>query len=307
MKKCRVILSTLILTVVVLSGCATTNRADTMVKLLNVLPENSDIYLYFPVKENAFLASRIFQTFFPSISSGDREDLINRCVALYVAVKEDKATILVEGSFPSIGVNVALSEKNGWTKQKDSSLPGTDTYYMYKDLSYKIAFPTSSLCIISYDLHAVLTKYDLVVKNGIYDFNPLLFPPGSMADENLKAVDFYVDDSFDLFTSTFIGKLPIELPLGKMYGRFIALQDEKNVSKSHESLYDFYGYFILPDAKVAIPTASALKLLGRTMGYNLSITHQDTLMEISGISISTDTLAEFISSYIQFFGGRNGV
>ena len=102
MKKCRVILSTLILTVVFLSGCATTNRADTRVKLLNVLPENSDIYLYFPVKENAFLASRIFQTFFPSISSGDREDLINRCVALYVAVKEDKATILVEGSFPSI-------------------------------------------------------------------------------------------------------------------------------------------------------------------------------------------------------------
>ena len=67
MKKCRVILSTLILTVVFLSGCATTNRADTRVKLLNVLPENSDIYLYFPVKENAFLASRIFQTFFPSI------------------------------------------------------------------------------------------------------------------------------------------------------------------------------------------------------------------------------------------------
>lgn len=122
----------------------------------------------------------------------------------------------------------------------------------------------------------------------------------SMSKEELLGLKKILD-SVDLFTSTFIGKLPIELPLGKMYGRFIALQDEKNVSKSHESLYDFYGYFILPDAKVAIPTASALKLLGRSMGYNLSITHQDTLMEISGISISADTLAEFISSYIQFF------
>ena len=142
-------------------SCASSSR-NVEVKPLSVLGEGSDMFFYVPVKDNRELVETLMCSVV-GIAENDAHLLASRIDSLYLGMGKavsDSIKVYAEGSFPSIGQSLALTEKNGWKKTsytpQDSSLK---IEYFYSDFGFSVAFPTTKNMMVSNDIIPLLDNF----------------------------------------------------------------------------------------------------------------------------------------------------
>ncbi|MBO7638536.1 MAG: hypothetical protein J6S91_06125 [Treponema sp.] len=129
---------------------------------LSVLGEGSDMYFYVPVNDNMELVETLMSSVV-GIAENDAHLLASRIDSLYLGMGKtagESINVYAEGSFPSIGQSIALTEKNGWKKTsytpQDSSLK---IEYFYSDFGFNVAFPTTKNMMVSNDIIPMLDNF----------------------------------------------------------------------------------------------------------------------------------------------------
>lgn len=287
--------------IVLLAGCASQKDMPTQAHYLALLPENADLYLRFPVQENQDLASRLVAILAPNVVEKDVQRLTERFAMIYGAVKNKEFSAVATGSFPKSGLGLVLNEKNGWIVTKDKAIPVTGRYYQYKNLPLQMAFPNSSTLIVSPQVSLLLDSFQ---RTGSFTPTPgesqLIgrFQEISSWDEGTReqSIDFYMADVL-AFLSPFLS-LGISLPVKDMYG---SLTSTNSLAQDGTRLYAVDGYLGLPDSRAMRSALVALRILARTTGMNFVASSQegDSMIYISGITISQAALSELVSGILK--------
>lgn len=289
-----------------LAGCASQKGMVSDTDYISLLPEDADIYLRFPVQDNLDFASQLITTFEPQMEAQDAQKLTKRFDTIYGAVKGKNFSAVATGSFPKLGLGFALKEKNGWKKVKDSAIPVTGSFYQYRNLPFQVAFPSSSLLMLSPQVDSLLTTYQQQLEgNFIAAENPLAqfvsdreqaFVENASSSDSSSAgtsIDFYIPDVVAVALPLMKVALPINLPLTNLYGSFIP-QGHK------EGQYAFVGYLGLSDPRALKPALTVLKLVTRGLGLDLTYSSLgESTIKISGITLSESVLGDLLQQALR--------
>lgn len=320
-KRNLVTLGIILITLSFLIGCASQKGRVSETDYLSLLPEDAEIYLRFPVQENQEVASNLISSLVPEMEEKDMDNLKKRFDNIYAAVKNSELSAIATGSFPKAGLGFVLTEKNGWTKVKDEAVPVTKEYYQYQNLPFQIAFPNSSTMMTSPQVNELLASYEQASSLDYYpQINPLaqfsseyedmfLGSSGSVDSQsyefNNQTIDFYVSDVISVVIPLLKRTLPISLPLTDLYGRFTPVSnDDLQVSAdnttSEGKLYSFTGYLGLSDSRAMLPTLAALKIVFRTLGFNVEYEAlgEDTI-KISGLTVSEQQIVSLLNKSLK--------
>lgn len=297
----------------VLAGCASQRGLVSQADYLALLPEDAEIYLRFPVQENLAFAHQLVSSFAPQMDEKDIQKLTKRFSAVYGAVTGDGFSAVATGSFPRLGLSLALKEKNGWKKVRDQDIPVTQEYYQYQDLPLQVAFPSSSVMMVSPRVDSLLASYQ--EQEGLeappYE-NPLAsFTPdyeeraaaGSPAAGTGSAavgesIDFYVSDVVSVVLPILGTGLPISLPVDGLYGRFLPLDGELDGHGGR--LYSFAGYLVLSDPRAMKPTLTALRLVSRGLGLGVEYSSLgESVVKLSGVTVSESDLGALLGKALR--------
>ena len=172
-----------------LASCASSSK-NRKVKPLSVLGEGSDMYFYVPVKENRALVENLMCSV-AGMAEKDAEILASRIDSLYLGLASDisgSIKIYAEGSFPSIGQSLALTEKNGWKKTSYTPQDSTEKIeYYYSDYGFNVAFPTTKKLIVSNDIIPLLDNF-----YSLYSLEPECEKWFNGQEHDEDAILFYV-------------------------------------------------------------------------------------------------------------------
>ena len=308
--KITVIFGLVLITLFFLTGCASKKGRVSDTDYLSMLPEDADIYLHFPVQENSRFASQLITTFEPHMEAQDAQKLTKRFDTIYGAVKGKEFSAVATGSFPKLGLGFALKEKNGWKKIKDSAIPVTGSFYQYRNLPFQVAFPSSSLLMLSPQVDSLLTTYQQQLEgNSIAAENPLaqfvseheqVFTENATSANSSSAgtsIDFYIPDVVAVVLPLIKATLPINLPLTNLYGSFIPQADSDTAG---EEQYAFVGYLGLSDPRALKPALTVLKLVTRGLGLDLTYSSLgESTIKISGVTVSEKVLGDLLKKALQ--------
>ncbi len=200
-KLSRVLALTMACTLI--ASCASSSK-NAKVKPLSVLGEGSDMYFYVPVKDNRELVENLMSSL-GGIAEKDADLLASRIDTLYLGLANDirgSIKIYAEGSFPSIGQSLALTEKNGWKKTsyvpQDSSVK---IEYFYSDSGFKVAFPTTKNMMVSNDIIPLLENF-----YSLYPSEPECEKWFNGQEHDQDAILFYVVEPAD-FMKKIVGSI----------------------------------------------------------------------------------------------------
>ena len=307
-RKISVMFGFILIALFFLAGCASQKGMVSDTDYMSLLPEDAEIYLCFPVQDNPFIAGELVTAFSPQMKAQDIKKLTKRFDTIYGAVKGKAFSAVATGSFPKLGLGFALKEKNGWKKIKDSAIPVTGSFYQYKNLPFQIAFPSSSLMMLSSQVDSLLISYQQQLEgNAVVAENPLAqfiseheqaFTNNDTLSDSIPAgtsIDFYVSDVVSIILPLLKTSLPIHLPFTNLYGSFIP---EGNVSQEEE-MYSFVAYVGLTDSRVMKASLTTLKLVARGFGIELdySSVGEETI-KISGITLSQKDLGDLLKKIL---------
>ena len=301
-----------LITLFFLAGCTSQRGMVSDTDYVSLLPEDADMYLCFPVQDNVHFASQLITTFEPQMTAQDTQKLTKRFDTIYGAVKGKSFSAVATGSFPKLGLGFALKEKNGWKKIKDSAIPVTGSYYQYQNLPFQIAFPSSSLMVLSPQVDSLLNSYQQQIEGSlIAEENPLVqfvsdheqvFTDNSaLSGNNLvgTSIDFYIPDVVSVVLPILKASLPINLPLTDLYGSFIT-QAHSSDAAEKEGEYAFVGYLGLSDERALKPALTVLKLVTRGLGLDLTYSSLGaSTIKISGVTLSESVLGDLLKQALQ--------
>ena len=302
--KIAVMFGLVLITLFFLAGCASQRDMVSDTDYMSLLPEDAEIYLCFPVQDNPSIAGELVTAFAPQMEAQDIKKITKRFDKIYGAVKGKDFFAVATGSFPKLGLGFALKEKNGWKKIKDSAIPVTGSFYQYKNLPFQIAFPSSSLMMLSPQVDSLLNSYQQQLEgSAVIAENPLAqfvseheqaFAENSTSsDRSLTgtSIDLYVSDVVSIILPILKTSLPINLPFTNLYGSFIP----KRNGGEGEDMYSFVAYVGLTDSRVMKASLTTLKLVARGLGIELdySSVGEETI-KISGISLSQKDLGDLL-------------
>ena len=293
-----------------LAGCTSQRGMVSETDYLSLLPEDADMYLRFPVQDNVHFASQLITTFEPQMEAQDAQKLTKRFDTIYGAVKGKEFSAIATGSFPKLGLGFALKEKNGWKKIKDSAIPVTGSFYQYRNLPFQVAFPSSSLLMLSPQVDSLLTTYQQQLEgNFIAAENPLaqfvseheqVFTENATSANSSSAgtsIDFYIPDVVAVVLPLIKVTLPINLPLTNLYGSFIPQADSDT---AEEGQYAFVGYLGLSDPRALKPALTVLKLVTRGLGLDLTYSSLgESTIKISGVTLSESVLGDLLQQALR--------
>lgn len=265
-------------------GCASRNSVPEPENYMKVFPADGQLYLQLPVRYNRELALQVVEMLLPDVENAD--SVLNRIDTAYICVRNRKIYAVATGAFPSVGRNFILSEKNGWKKIRDESLPVTGSCYESLVVPYQIAFPSSSTVVLGESVQPLLVSWGNRSVVPEQD-EPAAFFSDAAYDGN--SIDFYIQNLQELVPLAAMAGLHI--PVKDMYGTLTpeAVSDDENVC------YALDAQVAVTDARAVRSAAAALKILFRFMGLQVSVETDDTesMLQISGVVDPVNLLLAF--------------
>ena len=265
-------------------GCASRNSVPEPENYMKVFPADGQLYLQLPVRYNRELALQVVEMLLPDVENAD--SVLNRIDTAYICVRNRKIYAVATGAFPSVGRNFILSEKNGWKKIRDESLPVTGICYESLVVPYQIAFPSSSTVVLGESVQPLLVSWGNRSVVPEQD-EPAVFFSDAAYDGN--SIDYYIQNLQELVPLAAMAGLHI--PVKDMYGTLTpeAVSDDENVC------YALDAQVAVTDARAVRSAAAALKILFRFMGLQVSVETDDTesMLQISGVVDPVNLLLAF--------------
>lgn len=253
---------------------------------MKVFPADGQLYLQLPVRYNRELALQVVEMLLPDVENAD--SVLNRIDTAYICVRNRNIYAVATGAFPSVGRNFILSEKNGWKKIRDESLPVTGICYESLVVPYQIAFPSSSTVVLGESVQPLLVSWGNRSVVPEQD-EPAVFFSDAAYDGN--SIDFYIQNLQELVPLAAMAGLHI--PVKDMYGTLTpeAVSDDENVC------YALDAQVAVTDARAVRSAAAALKILFRFMGLQVSVETDDTesMLQISGVVDPVNLLLAFVA------------
>ena len=267
-------------------GCASRNSVPEPENYMKVFPADGQLYLQLPVRYNRELALQVVEMLLPDVENAD--SVLNRIDTAYICVRNRNIYAVATGAFPSVGRNFILSEKNGWKKIRDESLPVTGSCYESLVVPYQIAFPSSSTVVLGESVQPLLVSWGNRSVVPEQD-EPAVFFSDAAYDGN--SIDFYIQNLQELVPLAAMAGLHI--PVKDMYGTLTpeAVSDDENVC------YALDAQVAVTDARAVRSAAAALKILFRFMGLQVSVETDDTesMLQISGVVDPVNLLLAFVA------------
>ena len=267
-------------------GCASRNSVPEPENYMKVFPADGQLYLQLPVRYNRELALQVVEMLLPDVENAD--SVLNRIDTAYICVRNRKIYAVATGAFPSVGRNFILSEKNGWKKIRDESLPVTGICYESLVVPYQIAFPSSSTVVLGESVQPLLVSWGNRSVVPEQD-EPAVFFSDAAYDGN--SIDYYIQNLQELVPLAAMAGLHI--PVKDMYGTLTpeAVSDDENVC------YALDAQVAVTDARAVRSAAAALKILFRFMGLQVSVETDDTesMLQISGVVDPINLLLAFVA------------
>lgn len=267
-------------------GCASRNSVPEPENYMKVFPADGQLYLQLPVRYNRELALQVVEMLLPDVENAD--SVLNRIDTAYICVRNRNIYAVATGAFPSVGRNFILSEKNGWKKIQDESLPVTGICYESLVVPYQIAFPSSSTVVLGESVQPLLVSWGNRSVVPEQD-EPAVFFSDAAYDGN--SIDFYIQNLQELVPLAAMAGLHI--PVKDMYGTLTpeAVSDDENVC------YALDAQVAVTDARAVRSAAAALKILFRFMGLQVSVETDDTesMLQISGVVDPVNLLLAFVA------------
>lgn len=265
-------------------GCASRNSVPEPENYMKVFPADGQLYLQWSVRYNRELSRQVLAILLPDVENAD--SVLNRIDTAYICVRNRKIYAVATGAFPSVGRNFILSEKNGWKKIRDESLPVTGSCYESLVVPYQIAFPSSSTVVLGESVQPLLVSWGNRSVVPEQD-EPAVFFSDAAYDGN--SIDFYIQNLQELVPLAAMAGLHI--PVKDMYGTLTpeAVSDDENVC------YALDAQVAVTDARAVRSAAAALKILFRFMGLQVSVETDDTesMLQISGVVDPVNLLLAF--------------
>lgn len=265
-------------------GCASRNSVPEPENYMKVFPADGQLYLQLPVRYNRELALQVVEMLLPDVENAD--SVLNRIDTAYICVRNRKIYAVATGAFPSVGRNFILSEKNGWKKIRDESLPVTGICYESLVVPYQIAFPSSSTVVLGESVQPLLVSWGNRSVVPEQD-EPAAFFSDAAYDGN--SIDFCIQNLQELVPLAAMAGLHI--PVKDMYGTLTpeAVSDDENVC------YALDAQVAVTDARAVRSAAAALKILFRFMELQVSVETDDTesMLQISGVVDPVNLLLAF--------------
>jgi hypothetical protein len=183
------------------------------VESLDLIDPDSPMLIYIPVESNQEFLAYAFEQF-AGINKDDASKVITRTqnVAVSASGGNGSYQIALKGSYPSIGIKSALSEKNGFT-------PGHSTatavpYPVYDNARQKIQVtsPDNSILGISQNTESMLVRYEGQIKvlsenleaANSHNISELVY--NFLTDCPQNEIKFYSNNPA-AFVSVFLGKV----------------------------------------------------------------------------------------------------
>ena len=158
-------------------GCKTAPKKPQFpeVNPLALLSTDSGIYVSVPVQKHQQLTQDLLCAEVQTLSKDDAKKIVERINILYGGVllskKGARIELTAEGSFPQIGLNLVLTEKNGWQKSGYTApsdeqalaleYPNQFDLYARTDTPFKVAFPSENILCTGQNLEPLLNQYAL--------------------------------------------------------------------------------------------------------------------------------------------------
>ena len=198
------------------ASCQSTKVAQREVESLDLLAEDSVLFLKVPVKENKEMFLTLFERFFNSKKY--TESVYKYFDEMYIGErKSDGAFEMVgKGEFPTSFVGSVLKEKDGWKKEKYSLNGFSFEYYKNENYPlYQISFPNNKIICISPSVCDMLDRFVFLTLSGGAAGNESGAKNWFNAADNKKLL-FYMP-SFSALAQSFGGGAILQA-LGAAYG-----------------------------------------------------------------------------------------
>lgn len=191
------------------------------VEPLNLIDSNAPLIVYIPAAENMEVVE-YFLNEFAQLSQKNVQAVSSR--TKNIAVSSDflgNYQIASEGIYPKLGMNLALTEKNGWKSKKSDNTNFPFLIYSSSENQIELSSPDSSTVLLSQKVEPMLQRYEsaqTVLQDSaaekkeemsakVYEY---------LTDSSTSEIRFYAQNS-SLFFNRVVGKV-LNLGIKDVYG-----------------------------------------------------------------------------------------
>ncbi len=263
-----------ILILIVLTGCTTLPGFVEQTDPIPLFDEGAAMYAHIHVKGNESLIESIIFNNTSEIDKDSIATILERSTQLYVAFYTDSTTRLpkvqlaLQGMFPSVLVNAALGESQGWSNA-ETTIDGVEYKHKKHITGIELTSISTSLVMVSTNSIApIMDRYARGIEN-IQNW-PAAYNEEGMLDsilsifETSSTLSIYIPDVDSLLPS--ILQAPIELPVEYAFGT-VTQQENENATLDLQ--------LKMSSERLARSTLTILKLATMAMGSDITAELRD--------------------------------
>lgn len=191
------------------------------VEPLNLIDSSAPLIVYIPVGENREVVEYFLKEF-AQLSQKNVQAVSSR--TKNIAVSSDflgNYQIASEGIYPKLGMNLALTEKNGWKSKKSDNTNFPFLIYSSSENQIELSSPDSSTVLLSREVEPMLQRYEkaqTVLQDSAADNKEEMIAKvyEYLTDFSTSEIRFYAQNS-SLFFNKVVGKV-LNLGIKDVYG-----------------------------------------------------------------------------------------
>lgn len=273
-------------------SCKSTPKIEP-VDILNLIDGDAPFLIYIPANSNQKFVEYAMVKM-AGMKEGDAKTIASRSKNIAISTNSDgEFQIALEGSYPKIGLNIALAEKKGWKQSLSTQTALPMEYYSSEQFGIQVASPESSVLFVAANVAPILKRYvseqrrlilkaeeiqdsedSKVLSDEIYNF---------LKDNDGKEIHFYSQNPA-AFVKNFLGKV-VSLGLVTLSGSLV----ESNADKTFALKLDL----TLSSSAVAKASVKMLKLALFPIPAKIVQTGE-TSVQITDISLTYNQLLNLI-------------
>ena len=191
------------------------------VEPLNLIDSSAPLIVYIPAAENREVVEYFLKEF-AQLSQKNIQTVSSR--TKNIAVSSDflgNYQIASEGTYSKLGMNLALTEKNGWKSKKSDNTNFPFLIYSSSENQIELSSPDSSTVLLSMEIEPMLQRYEkaqTVWQDSAADNKEEMIAKvyEYLTDSSTSEIRFYAQNS-SLFFNKVVGKV-LNLGIKDVYG-----------------------------------------------------------------------------------------
>lgn len=203
-----------------LFSCKSTQEFES-VEPLNLIDCNAPLIVYIPATENREVIEYFLKDF-AQLSQKNIQTVSSR--TQNIAISSDFSgnyQIASEGTYPKLGINLALTEKNGWNSKRAEDTHFPFVIYSSSKNQIELSSPDSSTVLLSQEVESMLQRYEsfqTVLQDSAAEKKEQMSAKvyEYLTDSSSSEIRFYAQNS-SLFFNKVVGKV-LNLGIKDVYG-----------------------------------------------------------------------------------------